>query len=95
MDQLHELDDKVFSEYINRKSESVIGIIEQGMHVGYFDWDHCSEATQVRNYVKEVLFNLVLIHAEVRISCCCHGYTGVCAVEQSRCNNILEQQPYV
>lgn len=80
MDQLHELDDKVFSEYIERKSESVIGIIEQGMHVGYFDWEHCSEPMQVRNYVKEVLFNLVLIHAEVRNSSCLHGYLVVCTV---------------
>ena len=42
-----------------------MGIIEQGIHVGCFDWGTCGEPEFVRNYVKDVLLNLVLIHAEV------------------------------
>ena len=60
-----ELDDKVFSAYIKRKSESLSGIIEHGMSVGYFDWEHAGDPVEVRSYVREILMNLVLIHAEV------------------------------
>ncbi len=66
MELLHELDVKIFTEYIERKSESVTGIIEQGMKAGFFDWESCPEPQTVRSYIKEVLFNLVIIHAEVR-----------------------------
>ncbi len=65
MEQLYKLDEKIFSEYITRKSESVTGIIEEGMKAGFFDWERCPVPKTVRNYVKEVLFNLVIIHAEV------------------------------
>ncbi len=65
MEQLHELDEKIFIKYIEHKSESVTGIIEQGMKAGFFDWEDCPEPKAVRSYIKEVLFNLVLIHAEV------------------------------
>ena len=62
---LQELDGKVFDEYIKRKSESIVGIIEQGIQVGNFDWEQCQPPTTVRSYIKEVLLNLVIIHAEV------------------------------
>ena len=65
LDDLQELDDKVFDEYIKRKSESIVGIIEQGIQVGNFDWERCEEPRELRSYIKEVLFNLVIIHAEV------------------------------
>lgn len=65
MEKLHELDDAIFNEYIKRKIESIAGIIEQGIQVGYFDWETCGEPQVVRNYVKDVLLNLVLIHSEV------------------------------
>ena len=65
MEQLYKLDEKIFSEYITRKSESVTGIIEEGMKAGFFDWERCPVPKTVRTYVKEVLFNLVIIHAEV------------------------------
>jgi len=67
MEQLLDLDEKVFLEYIKRKSDNVTGIIEEGMKAGHFDWDHCPPPNQVRGYIKEVLFNLVLIHAEVNL----------------------------
>lgn len=59
------LDDKIFKAYIERKSESLHGIIENGMQVGYFDWNQAGEPTQVRSYVREILMTLVLIHSEV------------------------------
>lgn len=60
-----ELDDKIFVAYIKHKSESLHGIIETGMQVGYFDWNQAQEPKEVRSYVREILMNLVLIHAEV------------------------------
>ncbi len=65
MGQLHELDSKVFREYIQRKSESLLPILEQGMQMGFFDWEQCGEPESVRGYVKEVLMSLVQAHAEV------------------------------
>lgn len=59
------LDEKIFNAYIKRKHDSLQGVIEHGMTVGYFDWEHAGEPTQVRSYVREILMNLVLIHSEV------------------------------
>lgn len=59
------LDDRIFSAYIEKKSETLRGIIENGMQVGYFNWEHATEPVEVRIYVREILFNLVLIHSEV------------------------------
>ena len=68
IEQLRELDMKVFEAYIDKKRDCIVGITEQGMHAGLFDWEQCGEPTEVRNYVKDILLNLVLIHAEVRIT---------------------------
>ena len=68
IEQLRELDMKVFEAYIDKKRDYIVGITEQGMHAGLFDWEQCGEPTEVRNYVKDILLNLVLIHAEVRIT---------------------------
>lgn len=59
------LDNKIFGAYIKRKSDSLQGIIEHGMSVGYFDWEHAGDPTEVRSYIREILLYLVLIHAEV------------------------------
>ena len=59
---------KVFDAYIDKKRDCIVGITEQGMQAGFFDWEQCGEPTEVRNYIKDILLNLVLIHAEVRIT---------------------------
>ena len=59
------LDNKIFEVYIKQKRESLQGIIEQGMQVGYFDWNQATEPDQVRSYIKQIFMNLVLIHSEV------------------------------
>ena len=66
MDQLKELDGRIFREYIGHKAEAVVGIVEPGTKMGYFDWENCTTPQGVRHYVKEILLNLVIIHAEVR-----------------------------
>lgn len=65
IDDVGTLDNKIFEAYIKRKSDSLQGIIEHGMQVGYFDWEHAEDPTEVRSYIREILMNLVVIHAEV------------------------------
>ena len=65
MEQLRELGERVFQEYISRKSESLVGLVEPGMQVGFFDWEQCSEPEEVRSYIKDILLTLMVVHAEV------------------------------
>ena len=67
MNQLKELDARVFQEYILSKRDCIVGITEQGIHVGGFDWEQCGKPEEVRSYVRDILLNLVRIHAEVRL----------------------------
>jgi len=60
-----ELDTKIFECYVSHKTENFSGIIEHGMHAGYFDWEQAREPTEVRSYIRDILMNLVLVHAEV------------------------------
>ena len=62
---LHELDYKVFREYIQRKSDYLLPIFEPGMQAGFFDWERCGMPKGVRGYIKEALMSLVQVHAEV------------------------------
>ena len=39
--ELGALDVKVFDEYIDRKQQPLLGILEAGMYVGSFDWEEC------------------------------------------------------
>lgn len=63
--EMYALDKKIFELYVSHKSECFSGIIEHGMDVGYFDWDQAMEPTKVRSYIRDILMNLVLVHAEV------------------------------
>lgn len=65
MSEMCNLDQKIFDVYVDHKSNCFSGIIEHGMQVGYFDWDQAMEPTKVRSYVRDILMNLVLVHAEV------------------------------
>lgn len=62
---MYKLDDNIFTKYVSHKSKSFSGIIEHGMQVGYFDWEQAKEPTKVRNYIRDILMNLVHVHAEV------------------------------
>ena len=61
-----ELDQRLFNNYIEHKSEVLVDAIEQGMKSGSFDWDVCKEEpTEVRSYIQEIILTLVTIHCEV------------------------------
>ena len=59
------LDQKLFDAYNELKCEPIIAIIEPNMYTGKFDWAKCVRPTGARNYVKEILHNVVCVHAEV------------------------------
>ncbi|XP_070536873.1 exocyst complex component 2-like isoform X2 [Ptychodera flava] len=60
-----ELDDKLFDAYTEQKSDPVVGLLEQGLYAGYFDWKTLQRPMGVRPYIKEAIMNLISIHAEV------------------------------
>lgn len=60
-----ELDDKLFEAYIEEKSNPIVGVIEQNIYRGRFDWKTCRKPVGVRNYLKEVIMRMIEVHAEV------------------------------
>uniref|UniRef100_A0A6Q2WVN5 Exocyst complex component 2 n=1 Tax=Esox lucius TaxID=8010 RepID=A0A6Q2WVN5_ESOLU len=40
-----ELDESLFDNYIERKSDPIVGSLEPGIYAGYFDWRDCSTPT--------------------------------------------------
>ncbi|XP_029286026.1 exocyst complex component 2 [Cottoperca gobio] len=65
VDDVRELDRKLFEAYIERRADPIAGSLEPGIYAGYFDWRDCQTPTGVRNYLKEALVNIITVHAEV------------------------------
>ena len=59
------LDSKLFEAYMEQKIEPIVAIIEPSMYVGKFDWARCPKPEDARDYVKEIIFNVISVHAEV------------------------------
>ena len=63
-----ELDQRIFRNYIEHKSDPLVGGIEQGMQAGLFDWEQCEHEPQsVRAYIHEIILSLATIHCEVGV----------------------------
>lgn len=62
---LTELDQRVLDAYLEQRSDPLVGTIEPSMYIGNFNWDTASKPNDVRPYVKELLTNLISVHAEV------------------------------
>ncbi|XP_074644700.1 exocyst complex component 2-like [Tubulanus polymorphus] len=60
-----DLDEKLFEAYIEEKSNPIVGVLEQNMYAGRFDWKNCSKPKGVRTYIKQALLGLISVHAEV------------------------------
>ncbi|CAB4064857.1 EXOC2 [Lepeophtheirus salmonis] len=61
---------KLFEAYMELKCEPIVSTIEPTMYVGKFDWARCPKPTDARDYVKEIIHNVISVHSEVeRISC--------------------------
>ncbi|XP_075733894.1 exocyst complex component secretory 5 isoform X5 [Rhipicephalus microplus] len=63
--RLMELDNKLFLKLLEAKCDPIVGAIEPSMYAGAFDWKRCPEPIGVSPYIKEVLMNLIEVHAEV------------------------------
>jgi len=59
------LDSKLFEAYMEQKIEPIVAIIEPSMYVGKFDWARAPKPLDARDYVKEIIHNVISVHAEV------------------------------
>ena len=59
------LHDKLLEAYLELKCDPIVAIIEPSMYVGKFDWARCPKPTDARDYVKEILHNVIAVHGEV------------------------------
>ena len=64
----HVLDGKLFEAYMELKCEPIVAIIEPSMYTGKFDWARCPRPIDARDYVKEILHNVISVHSEVERS---------------------------
>ena len=60
------LDQRLFSSYIEQKSDPILGAMEPNMYSGGFSWKGGKQATGVRNYLKEIIMSTIEVHAEVK-----------------------------
>ena len=65
IEQLGELERKVFEYYIKLKVGPLVKLVGPGIHGGYFDWGTESVPKGIRSYIKEILLYFVHVHAEV------------------------------
>lgn len=63
--RLGELDNKLFQKLLEAKCDPIVGAIEPGMYAGAFDWKRCLEPIGVSPYIKDILLDLIEVHAEV------------------------------
>ena len=63
--EIMSLEDRIFDAYIELKSGPLISRIKNGMFAGDFSWSRCLQPTDARDYVKIVILELVIIHAQV------------------------------
>lgn len=67
-----EVDNFFFNTYMELKSDPIIGVLEQHMYTGRFDWATCPRIIGVRPYIKQILLDVITVYCEVRLS---HGKT--------------------
>jgi hypothetical protein len=59
------LEDRIFNAYVELKSGPLVSRIKTGMFAGDFSWSRCLQPTDARDYIKIVILELVIIHAQV------------------------------
>uniref|UniRef100_A0A1B6LCB4 Exocyst complex component 2 n=2 Tax=Cicadellinae TaxID=33370 RepID=A0A1B6LCB4_9HEMI len=67
--QLEALERRIIDTYLEHKSDPLVGTIEPSMYLGRWDWDTKHTPTDLRPYVKEIIANLIGVHAEVNRMC--------------------------
>lgn len=56
---------KLLEAYLELKCDPIVAIIEPSMYIGKFDWARCPKPVDARDYVKEILHNVISVHSEV------------------------------
>jgi len=64
-DQLQKTDERLMEAYLEEKVEPLIGIVEPSMYAGRFEWNKNLPVEDVRPYCKEIIMNMIAVHAEV------------------------------
>ncbi|KAK3764200.1 hypothetical protein RRG08_044127 [Elysia crispata] len=60
------LDQRLFSSYIQQKSDPILAAMEANLYRGGFSWHTWQGQNQgVRNYLKEIIMSLIEVHSEV------------------------------
>lgn len=62
---INRLSEQVFMAYIELKGEPIVGSIEVGINLGEYLWDTNQGNNSVRQYVRDILMKLVVIHDQV------------------------------
>lgn len=62
---LENLEKQILETYLEQKCDPLVGTIEPSMYLGRFDWDTTSKPHDVRPYAKEIITNIIGVHAEV------------------------------
>ncbi|KAJ8921148.1 hypothetical protein NQ315_013619 [Exocentrus adspersus] len=65
--KLENLEKSILDKYLEQKSDPLVGTIEPSMYLGRFEWDINITPTDIRPYAKEIINNLINVHAEVNI----------------------------
>lgn len=60
-----ELETKLFHAYLEHKCDPIVGAIEPKMYANQFDWKKCPKPIGVSAYVKDIVMNMIAVHAEV------------------------------
>ena len=64
-ESLEKTDGRLMEAYLEEKVEPLIGIVEPSMYAGRFDWNKTLPTEDVRPYCKEIIMNMIAVHAEV------------------------------
>lgn len=64
-ESLTNLETQLIENYIELKSDPLVGTIEPSMYLGHFDWDTDMPPTDLKPYVKEIIANIITVHAEL------------------------------
>lgn len=62
---LEKTEERLMEAYLEEKVEPLIGIVEPSMYSGRFDWNRTLPTDDVRPYCKEIIMNMIAVHAEV------------------------------
>lgn len=63
--KLETFEKSLLEDYLEQKSDPLVGTIEPSMYLGYFDWDTNETPTDIRPYAKECINNLIHVLSEV------------------------------